>query len=231
MNDIGISTVGQPFGIDSLLIPLEKQKVIIAKGRIFSNETEAILPNATLLLKDLNTGNVESITLGNNGEYMFRVQPDHKYRIEATKDGFIPNGFDLNTQNIKKQELLNDIVIEEKYLEKTVTYFDYDKYVVKPEWKKDLNKILRTLRRYPETTLHIGAHADSRGTKKYNQGLSERRAQATLDYFVSNGIDKNRITAVGFGEELILNQCSDGVICPEEEHSKNRRAEMKVQRK
>src|SRR5260221_8000851 len=188
LNDIGISTVGQPFGIDSLLIPLEKQKVIIAKGRIFSNETEAILPNATLLLKDLNTGNVESITLGNNGEYMFRVQPDHKYRIEATKDGFIPNGFDLNTQNIKKQELLNDIVIEEKYLEKTVTYFDYDKYVVKPEWKKELNKILRTLRRYPETTLHIRDHADSRDTKKYNQGLSESRAQATLDYLVSNRI-------------------------------------------
>lgn len=231
LNDIGISTVGQPFSIDSLLVPLEKQKVIIAKGRIFSNETEAILPNATLLLKDLNTGNVESITLGNNGEYMFRVQPDHKYRIEATKDGFIPNGFNLNTENIKKQELLNDIVIEEKYIEKTVTYFDYDKYVVKPEWKKDLNKILRTLRRYPETTLHIGAHADSRGTKKYNQGLSERRAQATLNYFVANGIDKNRITAVGFGEELILNRCSDGVVCPEEEHSKNRRAEMKVQRK
>ncbi|MBI1769100.1 MAG: OmpA family protein [Bacteroidetes bacterium] len=231
LNDIGISTIGQPFGIDSLLIPLEKQRIIVAKGRIFSNETETVLPNATLLLKDLDGNTVDTVTLGNNGEYMFRVVPDHKYRIEATKKGFISNGFDLNTKNITKKELLNDIVIEEEYLEKTVTYFDYDKYVVKAEWKKDLNKILRTLRKYPETTLHIGAHADARGTKKYNQGLSERRAEATRDYFVANGIDKNRITAVGFGEELILNRCSDGVICPEEEHSKNRRAEMKVQRK
>lgn len=231
LNDIGISTIGQPFGIDSLLLPLEKQKYIIAKGKIYSNETEAPLPNAILLLRDLDSGRVDTVVLGNNGEYMFKVLPDHKYRIEATKEGFIPNGFDLNTQNIKKPELLNDIVVEEVYVEKAITYFDYDKYAVKPEWKKDLNKILRTLKRYPETTLHIGAHADSRGTKEYNQGLSERRAQATVDYFVANGIDKARITAVGFGEELILNHCSEGVVCSEEDHSKNRRAELKVQRK
>jgi outer membrane protein OmpA-like peptidoglycan-associated protein len=159
------------------------------------------------------------------------VQPDHKYRIEATKDGFIPNGFNLNTENINKRELLNDIVVEEVYVEKTVTYFDYDKYNVKSEWHRDLNKILRTLKRYPETTLHVGAHADSRGAKEYNQTLSEKRANAVVDYFAANGIDKTRITAVGFGEELILNRCSDGVVCPEEEHSKNRRAELKVQRK
>ena len=50
-----------------------------------------------------------------------------------------------------------------------------------------------------------------------------------MNYFVNQGIAKSRIEAVGFGEELILNRCSDGVICPEEEHSKNRRAELKVQ--
>ncbi|HTH56846.1 MAG TPA: OmpA family protein [Cyclobacteriaceae bacterium] len=231
LSDVGVSTIGYPFSIDSLSIPLRRQKEIIAKGKIYSNETEAPLPNAVLLLKDLDTNRTDTVVLGNNGEYMFRVLPDHKYRIEATKDGFIPNGFNLNTENINKKELLNDIVVEEAYVEKTVTYFDYDKYEVKPEWKRDLNKILRTLKRYPETTLHVGAHADSRGSKEYNQGLSERRANAVVDYFVGNGVDKARITAVGFGEELILNRCSDGVVCPEEEHSKNRRAELKVQRK
>lgn len=231
LSDIGLSTIGQPFNIDSLMVPLRRQKEIIAKGKIYSNETEAPLPNAVLLLRDLDTNRTDTVVLGNNGEYMFRVLPDHKYRIEATKEGFIPNGFNLNTENINKKELLNDIVVEEVYVEKTVTYFDYDKYDVKPEWKRDLNKILRTLKRYPETTLHIGAHADSRGTKEYNQGLSERRANAVVEYFVGNGVDKSRITAVGFGEELILNRCSDGVVCPEEEHSKNRRAELKVQRK
>jgi outer membrane protein OmpA-like peptidoglycan-associated protein len=231
LDDIGFSTIGYPFSIDSLSVPLRRQKEIIAKGKIYSNETEAPLPGAILLLTDLDTGRKDTVVLGNNGEYMFRILPDHKYRIEATKDGFIPNGFNLNTENINKKELLNDIVVEEVYVEKTVTYFDYDKYQVKPEWKRDLNKILRTLKRYPETTLHIGAHADSRGSKEYNQGLSERRANAVVEYFTGNGVDKARITAVGFGEELILNRCSDGVVCPEEEHSKNRRAELKVQRK
>jgi outer membrane protein OmpA-like peptidoglycan-associated protein len=85
------------------------------------------------------------------------------------------------------------------------------------------------LEKYPKSTLHIGAHADARGTKQYNKGLSERRAAEARRYFTKKGISSKRIVAVGFGEELILNRCSDGVECPEEEHSKNRRAEVKVQ--
>ncbi len=231
VTDIGLSTKGLPFSIDSLLVPLKKQRTIIAKGKIFSNETQAIIPSATMLFKDLTNGTVDTLKLDDNSEYTLKVLPDHKYRIEATKDGFITNGFDLNTKNISKNELLNDIVIEEKYVDKVVTYFDYDKYDVKAQWKKDLSKVVRTLKKYPETTLHIAAHADARGTSEYNQALSSKRANAVLEYFLSLGIARHRIEAVGFGEELILNRCSDGVTCPEEEHSKNRRAEVKVQRK
>lgn len=90
---------------------------------------------------------------------------------------------------------------------------------------------MSTLKRKPESYVHIGAHADAQGTHQYNQTLSENRAKATRDFLLSKGINSKRIEWVGFGEELILNECSNGVECSEEDHSKNRRAEIKVQEK
>ena len=61
---------------------------------------------------------------------------------------------------------------------------------------------------------------------KYNQWLSERRAQRTVDYVVSKGISKDRIVYEAFGETQLANECADGVYCTEEKHSKNRRSEF-----
>ena len=109
--------------------------------------------------------------------------------------------------------------------------FDYDSDDLLPQFDNNLERVLSTLKKYPKATINIGAHADSRGTAEYNNALSKRRAIAAQKYFVNNGIKKSRIEINWFGEELILNQCSDGVECAEEEHSKNRRAEFKVQKK
>jgi outer membrane protein OmpA-like peptidoglycan-associated protein len=249
VDDIGFSTRDASLGIDSLLIPLWKQN-LVAKGRIFDSKTQKLLPGVTVTLTDLTESTTETgkadpginkdgskksttdtLVVNENGEYRFLVKPNRKYRIQASKEGFIPDGFDLNTQNIFKGELLNDIVLEEIYVEKSITLFDYNKYEIKQEWNKVLNDILRTLKKYPDYTLHIAAHADSRGTDQRNQLLSERRADAGLKFFTSNGIDRKRIVTVGFGEKMLLNNCSDGVKCPEEDHSKNRRAELKVQKR
>jgi outer membrane protein OmpA-like peptidoglycan-associated protein len=228
LEDIAFSTRGDSFGIDSLTILLWK-KELFAKGKIYDNETQTILANATVVLTDLTKHTADTVILGEKGEYNFLVRPNRKYRIDAMKKGYISSGFNLNTHNIFKGELLNDIVLEEIYIDKSITLFDYDKFEIKPEWHKQLNHLLRTLKKYPKATLHIGAHADSRGTNAKNQLLSEKRANAELNYFTQRGIDRRRIEAVGFGEELVLNRCSDGVECPEEEHEKNRRAELKVQ--
>lgn len=228
--DIGFSTKGLHFGIDSLLIPMWKH-ALFAKGRIFSNETQSLLPGATVIRKDLTTNKTDTLVVSNTGEYTFLVIPNHKYQIEASKEGFITNGFNLNTHDLYQGELLNDIVLEEVYIEKAVPLFDLNKSTIRPEAFASLDKIVRTLKKYSSTTLNIGAHADSRGTKEYNQRLSAKRAETVVQYFVSKGIARSRIEAQAFGEELILNRCSDGVECSEEDHSQNRRVEIKVQNK
>ena len=64
--------------------------------------------------------------------------------------------------------------------------------------------------------------------KQYNKTLSQNRANAAVDYVVSQGIERNRISGMGYGETQLLNSCADGVTCSEAMHQINRRTEMKV---
>ena len=77
--------------------------------------------------------------------------------------------------------------------------------------------------------IHIESHTDSRGRDSYNEKLSERRAQSTLNWLVERGIDKDRLSAKGYGEKHLINECSNDVDCTEEEHQLNRRSMFIIQ--
>jgi outer membrane protein OmpA-like peptidoglycan-associated protein len=80
----------------------------------------------------------------------------------------------------------------------------------------------------PGVKIELGSHCDSRGSYAYNDALSQRRSNSAVAYIISKGISADRITAKGYGERQLLNKCSDGVPCTEEEHQWNRRTEFKV---
>ena len=80
----------------------------------------------------------------------------------------------------------------------------------------------------PGWRLSITSHTDSRGSDRYNMRLSDRRAQAALQYLVSHGIDAGRLTAKGYGETRLVNQCSNGVRCSAAAHQMNRRSEFEI---
>ncbi len=213
---------------DTLSIPIWKNG-LFAKGKVYSNELQTILPNAIVYILNNSTGRADSARVDANGEYNFLVLPNNAYRITALQPGYLENGFNLNTHSLFSGNLLNDILLEEKYLEKLTVLFDFEKWELRPEFVTDVNKVIRSLNRFKYATVYIGAHADSQGTREYNKKLSDKRAQSILAYFKNKNINVKRIQAFGFGEELILNLCSDGVDCTDEQHSRNRRAEIKVQ--
>jgi len=76
--------------------------------------------------------------------------------------------------------------------------------------------------------IQVSAHTDSRGSAEYNQKLSERRAFVVKQYLMKKGVAKSRIISNGLGETQLLNQCSDGVECTDEQHQQNRRVEIKI---
>jgi outer membrane protein OmpA-like peptidoglycan-associated protein len=102
-------------------------------------------------------------------------------------------------------------------------YFDFDKSNIRVEAALDLEKILDVMNQYPKMKLDIRSHTDS-GSFKYNESLSDRRAQSTI--LVNRKLNKSRLTAKGYGENQLINKCADNVDCTEEEHQLNRRSEF-----
>ncbi|MDX1603215.1 MAG: OmpA family protein, partial [Salinimicrobium sediminis] len=105
-------------------------------------------------------------------------------------------------------------------------YFDFDKATIKPESEPTLNRVVEIMKNYPMLKIEIGSHADARGSDKYNMDLSQRRAESTLEYLVTNGISRDRLVPKGYGEEVPLNDCTQPTGCTNEQYAKNRRSEF-----
>ena len=103
------------------------------------------------------------------------------------------------------------------------TFFDFDKYNLKPEGRQLLDQVAQQVNNiYLETVIAVG-YTDSIGTEKYNLGLSERRANAVKAYLVSKGVPANRIYTEGKGEAdpIASNATAAG-------RAKNRRVEIEI---
>jgi len=107
-------------------------------------------------------------------------------------------------------------------------FYDFDQSYIREDAAPELDKVVDLLRRFPSMRIELGSHTDARATNNYNQSLSQRRANQAVDYIVRRGIERYRIVAVGYGENMLKNKCRDGINCPEEAHQRNRRTEIKV---
>ncbi len=107
-------------------------------------------------------------------------------------------------------------------------YFDLDKYNIRPDAALELDKIVFAMQKCPDVRVVANSHTDSRASNAYNERLSQRRAQSTVNYLVKHGIMKGRLTAKGYGETQLVNGCSNGVKCSEAEHQQNRRTEFVI---
>ena len=76
--------------------------------------------------------------------------------------------------------------------------------------------------------IELSGHTDSKSSSEYNQQLTQKRAESAKAYMVEKGISPERVQAIGYGESRLLNHCSDGVECSDEEHAVNRRLEVKI---
>jgi outer membrane protein OmpA-like peptidoglycan-associated protein len=101
--------------------------------------------------------------------------------------------------------------------------FGFDKYTLTSSAMGSLDKLVTILNKYPDTDIEIDGHTDSKGTTKYNQALSERRAKAVSDYLISKNITAQRLKSIGFGETspISSNETADG-------RAKNRRVEFAI---
>jgi peptidoglycan-associated lipoprotein len=98
-------------------------------------------------------------------------------------------------------------------------YFAEDQSTLAPEAQETLRKQASWLTQYPGVTVQIEGHADERGTREYNISLSARRATATREFLIAQGIKGTRISSIAYGKERPVALC-DAEQC----WSQNRRA-------
>lgn len=211
------------------------------------NEEKTILPNVKLILRDAEGRNLDETVSDKDGKFQFktRLQIGTEYRISGQLEGFISHSQTFNTSGraAKESELsetdTTDIVfqtevvlienifkeLEEKdeIVLKNILY-DFDDYRILPAAAKELDKLVEFLKSRPDLKVELGSHTDARGSDRYNQRLSQRRAESAVNYIVSKGIDSDRIVAKGYGESKLL--IPNAVT--EEEHQLNRRTTVKV---
>lgn len=209
------------------------------KGIVKDAKTKAIIANAKVILSDKVMKEVSTDQSKTDGTFTFEKVNcnDSHYYLRGEKEKY--ETAEVNV-TVGKDEVVYEILLNPrqvaikkgmdlaKVFEIKEIKFDYNKANIRPDAAVELTKIVEVMREYPKMKIDIRSHTDSRGADSYNLKLSDRRAKATLEWIVKQGIDKKRLKAKGYGETRLVNGCSNGVPCTEEEHQENRRSEFIV---
>jgi len=187
------------------------------------------LENATLFILNKTTDNVDVLKTDLAGHYEIEVSPRTEYLIKASKEGYFSDCAGIKIKNSCFP--VRDLILE-KHKEGIVftvnnIYYDFDKWFIREDAKPALDNLVRIMQENP-ITVELSSHTDCRGSDEYNMKLSQKRAQAAVDYIIEHGIDAERITAKGYGESVPVNKCVDGIKCTDEEYQLNRRTEFKI---
>lgn len=130
---------------------------------------------------------VGALAGGAVGNYMDNQQRDFENALQ-----------DERRQNQLEIERLRDDTL--KLTVDNEVSFDFDKANLRRPFRRSLNKLARLVNKYDRTVVHIVGHTDSTGSDRYNQELSERRAQAVANHLVKRGVSRSRIETWGVGE-------------------------------
>ena len=193
--------------------------------------TGKILSGASVSVVD-DKKNVISTEMSNaKGEVTYRVECNKDHTIQASKDGYEAATFPVAKQDggdAKVDAKLNPIemIVKENEVVLNPIYFEFNKSNVTSEGAFELDKLVQAMKGNPGLTILAKAHTDNRGSDAYNLSLSDRRAKSTVQYVISKGIAKARITGKGFGESEPKVDCGEN--CTEEQHAQNRRSEFLI---
>lgn len=205
--------------IDSVKVNVRKN------GQTLSNE------------KTNKKGFIELIDMAENDELVFKCDKEDFITVRSS---FSMEGKTIPESLLKKEktDTTFQVIITmdrpeigkeiSKLYEINSIYYDLDKADIRPDAAEELDKIVQFLSDNPQMNLELGAHTDARASTGYNLKLSQRRAESAVKYIIRRGIATDRIKPKGYGESQLINECSDGVECPEEMHQQNRRTEFKI---
>ena len=247
--------IGEPVFVE---IPLEKELTFAIQGAVFDVITKFPVEGVTLTITNDINDEVQTVVTTDDGLFTFDIEKDACYTIKGEKENFITaqitdqctRGLLESTtlqMNLDLQPYKVDVAtVTDNALNKVTeigpsgpdedgnipylvhVYYDFNQSYIRDESIPALESLLEMLELNPDFIVELGSHTDSRGSFRYNRRLSQRRAESVVRWLTNKGIDRDRLSAVGYGENKNVNNCKNNVPCSEKEHQMNRRTEFKV---
>ncbi len=213
----------------------------MVSGKVTDKKSKNNLSGVTISVYDSFDDLFSTTNTNAEGKYIIELPCDKKMKIVASKENYSKDEKEVTTLKVDGDEIKDidfeigkyeDLVVKkngQEQIDINPIFFNYDKYDITPQAAIELDKVVFVMEKFPNVKIKIESHTDSRGNDAYNMTLSDNRAKSTQAYIISKGIDPLRIqSAIGYGESRLINKCSNGVKCSEEEHFKNRRSEFIV---
>ncbi|WP_050977288.1 OmpA family protein [Nitritalea halalkaliphila] len=221
---------------DIYLIKRDEKELIKLYGKVFDKDTKAPIRNAVLTTVSKKTGVNARFISESDGSFVFLLPILEPHDLAVSATDYMGQSLELALKGNQEEREVGEKYIE-FFLQKVEVdrvytidniFYDFDQSFIREDAKPALDELVKLMKAYPLMVVELYSHTDSRGSRAYNQKLSDRRAQAAVDYIISRGIGAGRITAKGFGKDQLVNDCDGSIDCTEEQHQENRRTEFKI---
>ena len=211
-------------------------KTFAVGGKVVNLKTKAGLKGAQVRLLSLQGDVIKEVSSGNDGSFRIEIPWMSQVTIQAMSDGYsifsttyseegmeeIQNS--AYNMGLARMEDLITIREDKNVLKLEKFYFDKGKAVINAQVETELKKVVDAVVRFPQMRISIQSHTDSRGSNSSNKKLSQERADVIKNYLLKNGLTSiNIIEANGYGEEMIVNNCTNGAYCLDFLHKQNER--------
>ena len=176
--------------------------VTTMKGWVYEKDGYE-LPAAQVMVVG-NDGTYRKLPVKGDGSFTMPIHPEIDYLVMASCKGFLNHKEELRIDSAKesKEYVLQFPLasISAPVLIDNI-FYDFDKATLTPASTQALDKLVALLKENSHVTIELSAHCDYKGNSEYNKRLSQRRAQSVVDYLIAHGIEKERLTPVGYGKE------------------------------
>jgi len=198
---------------------------------VINEYTKEPIFGARVDLYDAFENKLSTVSTIENGSSKLMAGCDKSHVVQGFMRGFESSSIQLDASDgsaITKTIELRPIeaIIEEDKIVLNNILFDLDRSNIKPQAAFELDNLVQVMKKFPNLKVAVASHTDNRATDEYNMRLSERRAQSTVQYVISKGIDASRISGKGMGENSPAVNCGTG--CSESDHQTNRRSEFTI---
>lgn len=196
------SNRGQKKGYDLIYSFTLPEMIISIEGKVTDAGGEALGDGMLRLVGD--DGTNTKMQVKKDGSYKMKLKQGVRYAMLARARGHLNQKQELTTKDVADSYTFKqDFSLAP--ISKPVTmdniFYEFAKWELTAESETGLNSLIKLLNDNPNITIELAAHTDRVGNDSDNKQLSEKRAQSVVNYLIDHGIEKERLTAVGYGEE------------------------------